>query len=159
MKFGILKSVGIVATLLLIVFASKTYKASYMNMKPLYIEVKEIQKQQEFSTKEAVYKPSSGRMGKDNKIKIEEEAYDKEGIYFNGMEKVYPLMKYNEVESLKNKLLYHIRHQLGSKEKECSVRIIENSHEFLKFGLRIGERNLVAEILKARPLEVHIINK
>lgn len=147
MKYITIKNVIFVIMLVLIVVISKSYNNYGKNMN--------IQSNKKALNIKEPVKSTIGETYKEMKIadgsSIEQEAYDKNSIYFNGMEKVYSILKYDEVENIKVRLLVYIKEKVNRKENECIVTILENSPDTLKLGLQVVDRNFIAIIPKGNP--------
>lgn len=152
-KFN-LRNILFVGVLVLVVVVARTYNSYRKALNSSNNDIDMFNRgQQTQSTVREVYNQGNSFLNN----QIEQEAYDKNYIYFKGMEKVYSILKYSEVEDMKVKLTFYIKNKVSAKANECVVTVLDNNETTLKLGLKIDDRNLRAIILKANPAEFTIV--
>lgn len=104
-------------------------------------------------------RPSSSDTVIENDIpfdQLESGIQNKDSIFFDGMEKVYSYLKFNDVEDIKYKLTFFIKNNIDNKTDKCTVDIIDNSQNYLVLSISVANNKLKVNIPKDKPLEFTI---
>lgn len=77
-------------------------------------------------------------------------------IFYNGMEDLYEILKYNEVEVLRVNIDSYIKSNFKEHSNECIVTILENSENTLKVNFELDKHSMVVTINKDMPLVFNV---
>jgi len=155
------KNIFIFLFIIIIVVASKVYNTYNppKNTKNTPLPTSHISNNSFSSENKIDNRPSSLDTVIENDIpfdQLESGIQNKDSIFFDGMEKVYSYLKFNDVEDIKYKLTFYIKNNIDNKTDKCTVDIIDNSHNSLVLSISVSNNRLSVNIPKDKPLEFTI---
>lgn len=158
MKYLNKKNILFVLILIIVIVASKTYNRYYnpatKNNEP--ISNSKIIDDAKNSSNEYLINnnPSSGDTLIEKEIpndQMEPGIHNEDSIFFDGMEKVYSILNFNDVEEIKNKLTIYIKNNITRQADECKVNIFGDSDDVLNLNIKVNDTSLFVDIPKNNP--------